>query len=94
MLAAGPYRKDILVASVLKLVVMPIAAWAIGKFGFGLEGHALFAAVILAGLPSAQNVYNWAQRYHRGVIIGRDTVFITTLGSIGGLLVIAWLLTA
>lgn len=92
VLAPGPYRKDVVLASILKLVAMPIAAWAIARFGFGLEGQALFAAVILAGLPSAQNVFNWSQRYARGVIIGRDTVFVTTLGSIGGLLVIAWLL--
>jgi len=94
VLAAGPYRKDVILASALKLVAMPIAAWAIARFVFGLDGHALFAAVILAGLPSAQNVFNWSQRYDRGVLIGRDTVFITTLGSIGALVVIAWLLTA
>jgi len=94
VLAAGPHRKDVILASALKLVAMPVAAWAIARFGFGLEGHALFAAVILAGLPSAQNVFNWSQRYGRGIVIGRDTVFVTTLGSIGGLLLIAWLLTA
>lgn len=94
VLAPGPYRKDVILASALKLVAMPLVAWAIARFAFGLEGHALFAAVILAGLPSAQNVFNWAQRYDRGVIIGRDTVFVTTLGSIGALVVIAWLLAA
>lgn len=94
VLAPGPYRKDVVLASILKLVLMPVAAWAIAKFLFGMEGHALFAAVILAGLPSAQNVFNWAQRYGRGVIIARDTVFVTTLGSIGALLVIAWALAA
>ena len=94
MLAPGPYRKDVILASALKLIAMPVAAWAIAKFAFGLDGHALFAAVILAGLPSAQNVFNWSQRYDRGVIIGRDTVFVTTLGSIGALVLIAWVLTA
>jgi len=92
VLAAGPYRKDVILASILKLVAMPIVAWLVAHFLFGLEGRALFAAVVLAALPSAQNVFNYAQRYQRGLIIGRDTVFITTIGSIGALLIVAWLL--
>ncbi len=92
ILAPGPYRKDVILASALKLVAMPIVAWAFAHFVFGLQGRALFAAVVLAGLPSAQNVFNWAQRYDRGLVIGRDAVFITTIGSIGVLLIVAWLL--
>ncbi len=71
---------------------MPLRAGLVAHFVFGLTGTALFAAVVLAALPSAQNVFNYAQRYQRGLIIGRDAVFITTIGSIGVLLIIAWLL--
>lgn len=92
VLKPGPYRRDVLLASALKLVVMPALAWVIARFGFGLEGHALFAAVVLGALPAAQNVYNYAQRYERGREIARDAVLITTLGSIAALLLIAWLL--
>lgn len=94
ILAPGPDRKDIVLASVLKLVAMPAIAWAVARFVFGLDGHALFVAVALAALPAANNVFNFAQRYDRGVTIGRDTVLITTVGSFPVLLVVAALLAA
>ncbi|HOB57351.1 MAG TPA: AEC family transporter, partial [Rhodoglobus sp.] len=59
---------------------------------FGLSGHRLFAVVVLAALPAAQNVFNYAQRYDRGVILARDVVLITTALSLPVLLVIAALL--
>jgi predicted permease len=71
---------------------MPLAAFALGRFVFGMEGHELFAIVVLAALPSAQNVFNYAQRYDRGVIIARDTVLITTVLCIPVLVVVALLL--
>jgi len=92
VLAAGPYRKDVILASSLKLVAMPLVAWVAAHFIFGLTGPELFAAVVLAALPSAQNVFNYAQRYGRALILARDTVFITTVGSVVVLIVIAWLL--
>ncbi len=92
ILEAGAGRRDVLLAGALKLAVMPLAAWAIGRFVFGLEGHDLFVAVVLAALPSAQNVFNYAQRYERGVILARDTVLITTVLSIPVLVVVAALL--
>jgi len=45
--------------------------------------------VALAALPAAQNVFNYAQRYSRGEIIARDTVLITTIGSIPVLVLVA-----
>ncbi|MDQ1550360.1 MAG: malonate transporter, partial [Microbacteriaceae bacterium] len=44
------------------------------------------------GLPSAQNVFNYAQRYERGVTIARDTVLITTIGAVPVLVLVAALL--
>lgn len=92
LLAPGTGRRDILLASILKLVFMPLVAWALGRFVFGLEGHDLFGIVVLAALPSAQNVFNYAQRYDRGVIIARDTVLLTTVMCIPVLFVVALLL--
>lgn len=91
-LAPGPDRGGVLLASALKLVAMPLTAWVFARFVFGMDGHALFAAVVLAALPSAQNVYNYAQRYGRGLVLARDTVLITTVGSLPVLVAIAWLL--
>jgi malonate transporter len=92
LLQAGSGRRDVLVASAIKLVGMPVAAWLLGHFVFGVHGHPLFVVVALAALPTAQNVFNYAQRYTRGEIIARDTVLITTIGSIPVLVVVAALL--
>jgi malonate transporter and related proteins len=92
LLAPGDGRADIAIASIIKLLIMPTFAWLLGRFVFGLSGIELFAPVILAALPSAQNVFNYAQRYERGVTLARDVVFVTTVLSMPVLLVIAWLL--
>jgi malonate transporter and related proteins len=94
LLEAGSARRDVILASSLKLILMPVVAWALGRFVFGMTGHELFAIVVLAALPSAQNVFNYAQRYERGEIIARDTVLITTVLCIPVLLVSAWLLAS
>jgi malonate transporter len=91
-LAPGSSRRDVLLATGLKLVVMPIVAWSVGHFLFGLTGEALFVVTVLAALPSAQNVFNYAQRYERGEILARDVVLITTVLSLPVLLVVAALL--
>ncbi|CAN5189425.1 AEC family transporter [soil metagenome] len=92
LLRPGSGRRDVLVASAIKLVGMPVAAWIFGRFVFGVHGHPLFVVVALAALPAAQNVFNYASRYSRGEIIARDTVLITTIGSIPVLVVVAALL--
>jgi malonate transporter len=86
-------RKDVLLASAIKLALMPLVAWVIARFAFGLDGHELFVAVGLAALPTAQNVFNYAQLHARGTIVARDTIFITTLGSLPVLLLVAALLS-
>jgi malonate transporter len=91
-LAADSERRDVLVASALKLIAMPVVAWLVGRFVFGMSGHDLFVVVALAVLPTAQNVFNYAQRYGRGVIIARDAVVVTTLLSIPALVIVAALL--
>lgn len=91
-LAPGSERGGVVIASVLKLVAMPVVAWLVGAFLFGLHGHALFAVVALAALPAAQNVFNYAQRYDVAVVLARDVVLITTVLSLLVLLVVALLL--
>jgi len=94
LLAPGSGRRDIILATALKLVLMPLVAWAVGRFAFGLEGHDLFGIVVLAALPTAQNVFNYAQRYERGVIIARDTVLLTTVLCVPVVFVVALLLAS
>ncbi|MFC5502198.1 AEC family transporter [Lysinimonas soli] len=92
VLAAGTRRRDVLLASTLKLAAMPVIAWLLGHFVWQLRGHQLFVVVVLAALPTAQNVFNYAQRYGTAVTLARDTVLITTAASIVVLVVVAALL--
>ncbi|MCP2031393.1 putative permease [Okibacterium sp. HSC-33S16] len=92
ILQPGSGRRDVLLATSIKLAIMPVAAGLIGA-AFGITGHELFAIVVLAALPTAQNVFNYAQRYSRGVILARDTVLLTTVGSVVVLLIASLLLT-
>jgi predicted permease len=74
-------RRDIVAATVLKLIAMPLVAWGVGVW-FGMPRHDLLIVVVLAALPTAQNVFNYAQRYGIGETIARDTVLLTTLGCV------------
>jgi predicted permease len=92
LLEPGTGRRDVLLAAALKLVAMPLAAWALGRFVFGLEGIELYAVTVLAALPTAQNVFVFAQRYETAEVVARDTVFVTTMGSVPVLFAVALLL--
>ena len=92
LLAPGTDRRGVILASAIKLAVMPVLAWLLARFVFGLEGEQLFAVVVLAGLPTAQNIFVYAQRYERGVTLARDTVLITTVGAVPVLVIVAALL--
>lgn len=89
VLEAGSARRDVVLASALKLVGMPAGAWLLGSLVFGLEGHDLFVVVALAALPTAQNIFNYAQRYRRGETLARDAIFVTMIGSLPVLLGVA-----
>lgn len=85
-------RVSIIAASALKLIAMPIVAWATAVYIFHLDAHATYAVTILAALPVAQNVFNYATEYNTGVLLARDVIFITTFGAIPVLFVITLLL--
>ena len=46
--------------AVLKNIVMPIIAFLLSYFVMGFRGATLYACVVLAALPTGQNVYNYA----------------------------------
>ncbi len=92
VLGTSGQRRDVLLASSLKLLVMPVIAWLVAQFLFGLSAHEVLIVVVLAALPTAQNVFNYSQRYDIGEAISRDTVFITTIGCVPVLLVATLLL--
>jgi malonate transporter and related proteins len=90
--ANGGRRKDVLLGSALKLVLQPAVAYVVARYALGMEGHLLFSAVVLAALPSAQNVFVTAQRYESGVVIAKDTVLLTTILAVPTMTVLAGLL--
>ncbi|MGM7679615.1 AEC family transporter [Microbacterium sp. A94] len=92
VLGTAGHRRDVLLASTLKLLVMPLIAWVVAQFLFGLSTHEVLIIVVLAALPTAQNVFNYSQRYDIAEPISRDTVFITTVGCVPVLLIATLLL--
>lgn len=92
LLQAGTGRKQVAAAAVIKVVLMPVIAYLFGRFVFGLAGTELFAVVTVSALPTAQNIFNFASRYDRGVVVARDTVLVTTIGAIPALVIVAALL--
>lgn len=84
--------RGVALASALKLLVQPAFAWAAATQLFGLEGHALFAVVAMAGLPAAQNTYVAAFRTGTATGLARGIVLATTFFAIPTLAGIAALL--
>jgi len=90
--AAAGRRLDALLASFFKLVVHPLMAFLFARFVLGMEAQALFAAVVTASLPTAQNVFVAASRYRTGVTVAKDTVLITTVVAVPAMIGVALLL--
>lgn len=82
------YRGLIAVASGSKLLLMPVIALGVGLL-LGLRETSLFEVVVMAALPTAQNVYVAAARYRASENLARDTVLITTIGTVLVLLLIS-----
>ncbi|MFD9561043.1 AEC family transporter [Streptomyces sp. NPDC059994] len=83
-------RTERLILVGLKVAAQPLLAYALGRWLFGLDGHALFAVVLCAGLPTAQNAFIFASEYSLDTELPRDTVLLSTLLSMVSLSLIAW----
>ena len=85
-------RREIGLASALKLIAHPVLAFAMGAGLLGMAGHDLLTVVVAAALPTAQNVLVVATRYGHGTLLARDSAVITTLGALPVLLLVSALL--
>lgn len=83
---------EVAAAAGLKLTVQPLVAWLVAHWLLGVEGTALFAIVVTSALPTAQNIFIHATRYGHGQTMARDTILVTTMGSVPIILAIALLL--
>ncbi len=89
---AGEPPVQIAVIVALKLIVQPLCAYLIARFALGLSGAEVFAVTVIAALPTAQNVFTHAVRYHVGVLLARDTIFYSTILSVPVIFALtAWL---
>jgi len=91
-LQPGTGRREVWLSVALKNAVMPVVAFVLARFVFGMDDQLVYACTVMAALPSAQNMYQYALRYDRATIITRDIVLLTTVLSLPVMLVIAWLL--
>ncbi|WP_245533778.1 AEC family transporter [Corynebacterium lubricantis] len=73
---------------VMKNIVHPIVAGLLAYFVFGMEGHALYTAVVLGALPTAQNVLTYSLRFRTASELARNAGVASTLVSFPVLIVI------
>ena len=77
----GTDRRATLCAVILKNLVMPMIAYLLARFMMGFSGSELYGCVVLAALPTGQNVYNYAARYEVGTTFARDGILLSTITS-------------
>lgn len=82
---------DILGGIVIKLAAMPTVAWLIGWLGFGLTGKVLLGVVVMAALPTAQNVFLFSSQFRMPTQAARDVVFLSSILSFPAILTISLL---
>lgn len=82
---------ELTVVVVLRSVVHPLLAWLLAT-ALGLTGVELLGVVIMAALPTAQNVLVYAMRYGEGQGISRSSQAVTTVLAVPVLVAIAALL--
>lgn len=90
VLGAAGHRGEVVSATLLKLLAMPAIAWGVASL-FGMSPVETVIVVVLAALPTAQNVFNYAQRYGVGETVSRDTILLTTVGCVPVLIAIVLL---
>lgn len=88
VLAPGPDRIATIAAVALKTVAMPAIAFLLAA-GLGLPREAAYAVTVLAALPTAQNIFLYAQSFGTGLVVVRDAIFLSTICCVPVLLMIA-----
>lgn len=86
-------RAATVTVTILKNVVMPIVAFLLAYFVMGFRGTILYGCVVLAALPTGQNVYNYAARYNVGMTFARDGILLSTVTAPVFIAIIAALLS-
>lgn len=85
-------RRSVWIASLMKTVGHPLIAYAAARLVFDASGPALLAFVVVAALPTAQNVFTYSQRFGVNTVLARDSAVVSTMLSIPSIAVITLLL--
>ncbi|MDO2934697.1 AEC family transporter [Paeniglutamicibacter sulfureus] len=78
-LAEKSLRGEVFLATGFKMLFMPLVAWVFAAFVFKLQGTALLGVVIMAALPTAQNVLLFSQQFRLETTVAREVVLCSTL---------------
>lgn len=94
-----PFREkgalaETILATAMKVIGLPLLAWAGGHFVLGLSGTDLLGVVVMAALPTAQNVFLFSHQFGMPTRVVSDVIIATSVLSFPAALVAAWLLHA
>lgn len=92
-LADKALRNEIFVATGFKVLFMPLAAFLVARFVFDLAGVDLLGVVIMAALPTAQNVLLFSQQFNLEISIPREVILTSTLLTIPVVLLATFILS-
>jgi predicted permease len=91
VLAPGS-RGPVIMATLVKLAVMPVLGWMLATHIFHLNAESTWVVTLLLALPTGLNAQNYTMRYGLSDRTARDTIALTTVLALPVMLVIAWLL--
>lgn len=83
-------RTELGLTVLVKNLIQPLLALAVGAGLLHLPAHQLLAVVVCSALPTAQNCFTYAREYGVSTALARDSVVITTLVSMATLSTITW----
>ena len=86
-------RAEVVLGTALKALVMPALAWAVARFLFGLDGIELLGVVLMAALPTAQNVFLFAGHFRLATTSVRDITLLSMVLALPVSLLVTLLLT-
>ncbi|MEV4612616.1 AEC family transporter [Kitasatospora sp. NPDC049258] len=90
--ATAGRRAEVGVTVLLKTLVQPLAALAVGALLLHLPRPQLLAVVLCSALPTAQNAFVYAREYGLSTALARDSVLSSTLVSMATLSLVYWTL--
>jgi predicted permease len=88
ILSPGTGRKDEFLAVAIKVALMPLVAHVVARYALGLSAREVLTVVVLAALPTAQNVFTYDDR-NEADVVPRDAVLVRTLASFPVLLLLS-----